>query len=284
MPEFPNEINDKKHAKERFLKIVVIGPGFVGKTGITTCFCTGVPRYGYEMTIGVNFGVKRVEFNGNSYILQIWDVAGQERFKIFREQYYEGAHGAILVYDITNRLTFLELENWVHEFQQHAGPKPVIIAGNKRDLAVKGRREVDEEEGRKFARTINAGFFETSAVENFNVSKIFHQLINSFEQNKSTNLIKLRYYDNIESGFSYLGKALLNNEYDKIQEAIIKLKNSIFSKNPYSLVLGDISNLINDLSNNRIDQRSREKLAFKFITWRNYYSQSLEEGRAVRPL
>lgn len=66
-------------------------------------------------TIGVDFKIKTFESNGSTIKLQIWDTAGQERFKTITASYYKGAHGIILVYDITDRQSFNDIENWLGE-------------------------------------------------------------------------------------------------------------------------------------------------------------------------
>ncbi|MHA1145837.1 MAG: Rab family GTPase [Candidatus Helarchaeota archaeon] len=294
MNEFPYKLLDKNMPVKKFVKFIIIGDGFVGKTGITSSFCEGFPSCGYQMTIGVNFGVRKISVNGNLYAIQLWDIAGQERFRIFRTQYYEGAHGVILVYDITNRLTFLDLENWVCEFQEYIGTKPLIIAGNKVDLPESGQinpktgrpyeREVEQDEGREFAKSLDAAFYETSALKNINIDLIFANLLNFYEKNQVCRRFELQTYNTVEAGFTNLGRVILNDDYHKIYDAIIKLKHSIFSKNPYSIVLGNISEWISNLQAKQVDKDLKEKLIHSMVVWRNYHLQSLQNGHIVRSL
>jgi small GTP-binding protein len=104
--------------------------------------------------------------------LNIWDTAGQERFKTITSTYYKGSHGIILVYDITDRESFNNINNWITEVKKHAGAQVVkLLVGNKCDMAAK--RAVSFEEGDALAKEYNIHFFETSAKQDLNVEKSF---------------------------------------------------------------------------------------------------------------
>jgi small GTP-binding protein len=117
----------------------------------------------HDLTIGVEFGARMVTVGGNQNIkLQIWDTAGQESFRSITRSYYRGAAGALLVYDITRRETFLHLSAWLDDAREHANPNmTVMLIGNKSDLAAK--RAVSFEEGEQFAAQHGLIFLETSA-------------------------------------------------------------------------------------------------------------------------
>lgn len=86
-------------------------------------------------TIGVDFKIKTIEVDGKTIKLQIWDTAGQERFKTITSSYYKGAHGIIVVYDITDRESFSAIQNWMGEVEKHASDNiSRILVGNKCDL------------------------------------------------------------------------------------------------------------------------------------------------------
>ncbi|KAL9275770.1 Ras-related protein [Drosera capensis] len=104
---------------------------------------------------------------------QIWDTAGQERYRAITSAYYRGAVGALLVYDITKRQTFDNVQRWLRELRDHADSNIVIMmAGNKADL--KHLRAVSEEDGQALAEKEGLSFLETSALEAFNIDKAFH--------------------------------------------------------------------------------------------------------------
>ena len=109
--------------------------------------------------------------------LQIWDTAGQESFRSITRSYYRGAAGALLVYDITRRDSFVHLSRWLDEAKQHAHPSMVILLiGNKSDL--EHRRAVSTEEGQAFADANGLLFLETSAKTSHNVEEAFLQTAN----------------------------------------------------------------------------------------------------------
>lgn len=117
-------------------------------------------------TIGVDFYSKTVEIDENWIKAQIWDTAGQERFKAFSSAYYNGAHGAIIVYDISKRETFDNVENWLKEIKTHLNPEDTVqmLIGNKSDLSDK--RQVQLDEGQELAEKHDLFFMETSALKN----------------------------------------------------------------------------------------------------------------------
>lgn len=124
-------------------------------------------------TIGVDFKIKTVRLEDKSVIkLHIWDTAGQERFRTITSSYYRGAHGIILVYDITDRESFDNVRAWVHEIDRYANEGVVkLLVGNKSDLS--SERQVSTEEGRLLAIQLNVPFIETSAKSSTNVEDAF---------------------------------------------------------------------------------------------------------------
>ena len=113
--------------------------------------------------------------DGKKVKLQIWDTAGEERFKNIQASYYKGANGILVVYDITNKESFEHLSSWLIEIEKN-GNKNVykLLIGNKSDL--KDQRNISHEEGEEFAKINGLEFFETSAKENYQVQEAFIQL------------------------------------------------------------------------------------------------------------
>ncbi|PIA24918.1 hypothetical protein AQUCO_14200005v1 [Aquilegia coerulea] len=157
-------------------KAVLIGDSAVGKSNLLSRFARDEFRLDSKPTIGVEFAYRNIKVGDKLIKAQIWDTAGQERFRAITSSYYRGALGAMLVYDITRRATFDNLKKWLEELR-HFGDSDIVIVvvGNKFDLEQK--REVSEEEGRKFAEKELVCFIETSAMENFNVEEAFLQMI-----------------------------------------------------------------------------------------------------------
>jgi small GTP-binding protein len=157
---------------ENLFKVVCVGDGAVGKTSITVRTCHGQFDGEYLMTIGVEFGTKVCTIDGQNEVrLQIWDTAGQERFRFLQPAYYRGAHGALLVYDITRMDSLENIPKWIGD---------LVDVGNKCDLD--DFRRVTFEQGKLLAEELSTQykiaipFYETSAKTNLNLEELFQKL------------------------------------------------------------------------------------------------------------
>lgn len=116
------------------------------------------------------------QIEGKTVKAQIWDTAGQERYRAITSAYYRGAVGALLVYDMTKRQTFDNVQKWLRELREHADSNIVILmAGNKSDL--NHLRAVQEQDGQTLAEKEGLSFLETSALEAYNVEKAFQTIL-----------------------------------------------------------------------------------------------------------
>ena len=117
--------------------------------------------------------MKSIVINGQTVKLQLWDTAGQEKYKSMVSSYYRGANVALIVFDITNHQSFDALPLWIENFYKN-GPeqKNIILIGNKKDLA--DLRQVTQQEAEAFSETNNMMYFETSAKEGDNIEYIFN--------------------------------------------------------------------------------------------------------------
>ena len=116
-------------------KLLLIGNSGVGKSALLLRFTEDTFRETFHSTIGVDFKIKNVEMDNKIVKLQIWDTAGQERFQTITKSYYKGAHGIILVYDVSERSSFLSVEQWIDEIERNANPHACkLLIGNKADL------------------------------------------------------------------------------------------------------------------------------------------------------
>uniref|UniRef100_A0A7R9VA95 Uncharacterized protein n=1 Tax=Chlamydomonas euryale TaxID=1486919 RepID=A0A7R9VA95_9CHLO len=153
-------------------KYIIIGDTGVGKSCLLLQFTDKRFQPVHDLTIGVEFGARMISIDGKQIKLQIWDTAGQESFRSITRSYYRGAAGALLVYDITRRETFMHLASWLEDARQHANPNmTIMLIGNKSDLS--HRRAVTTEEGEAFAREHGLIFLETSARTAHNVEDAF---------------------------------------------------------------------------------------------------------------
>eukprot|EP00927_Polykrikos_kofoidii_P050691 TRINITY_DN44584_c0_g1_i1.p1 TRINITY_DN44584_c0_g1~~TRINITY_DN44584_c0_g1_i1.p1 ORF type:complete len:212 (-),score=37.50 TRINITY_DN44584_c0_g1_i1:64-699(-) len=157
-------------------KVVLIGDTSVGKSNLLMRFTKDEFNLESKSTIGVEFATKSITTNGKVVKAQIWDTAGQERYRAITSAYYRGAVGALLVYDISKRVTFENLERWLQELRDHADANIVImLVGNKGDL--RHLRAVEQDEALAFSEKHGLACIETSALEATNVETAFMRLL-----------------------------------------------------------------------------------------------------------
>ena len=167
-------------------RYIIVGDMAVGKSCILLQFTDNKFRNQHELTIGVEFGAKTISINGKSVKIQIWDTAGQEAFQAITRTYYKGAIGALLVYDITRKETFIHVTKWLEEVRNNSSKTiTVILIGNKKDL--EDKRQVSYEEGEAFAKENGLMFLETSAKTAYNVVESFNLsaqcILNNIQKN-----------------------------------------------------------------------------------------------------
>ena len=163
-------------------KIVIIGDTYVGKTNILSRYISNEFDPNSNSTIGVELTTKTYNFDNNDVKVQIWDTAGQEKYRSITSSYYKGAQGCLLVYDITKKKSFDNIDKWYSELKSNSDEKIyTMLLGNKSDLGE--NREVSIEEAEKKAKNFNIAFMETSAYNGNNINKAFNELINNVYQN-----------------------------------------------------------------------------------------------------
>ncbi|CAI0540207.1 unnamed protein product [Linum tenue] len=164
------------HEYDYLFKIVLIGDSGVGKSNILSRFTRNEFCLESKSTIGVEFATRTLQVEGKTVKAQIWDTAGQERYRAITSAYYRGAVGALLVYDITKRQTFDNVQRWLRELRDHADSNIVIMmAGNKSDL--NHLRAVSDGDGHTLAEREGLSFLETSALEATNIEKAFQTIL-----------------------------------------------------------------------------------------------------------
>ncbi|ONK79040.1 uncharacterized protein A4U43_C01F2250 [Asparagus officinalis] len=153
-------------------KVVLIGDSAVGKSQLLARFSRNEFSLDSKATIGVEFQTRTLAIDHKTVKAQIWDTAGQERYRAVTSAYYRGAVGAMLVYDMTKRVTFDHVARWLEELRSHADKNIVImLIGNKSDLGT--LRAVPTEDAKEFAEKENLFFMETSALDATNVETAF---------------------------------------------------------------------------------------------------------------
>ncbi|KAL6624632.1 hypothetical protein ACP70R_031953 [Stipagrostis hirtigluma subsp. patula] len=172
-------------------KLLLIGDSSVGKSCLLLRFADDSYVDTYISTIGVDFKIRTLELDGKAVKLQIkggydwldcvrnprdygpmWDTAGQERFRTITSSYYRGAHGIIIVYDVTDMESFNNVKQWLSEIDRYASDSVCkLLVGNKCDLVE--NKVVDTEKAKAFADSLGIPFIETSAKESINVEEAF---------------------------------------------------------------------------------------------------------------
>jgi small GTP-binding protein len=159
-------------------KVLIIGNSGVGKSCLLLRYTDNKFQETFLTTIGVDFKTKYIEIEGLKVKLQIWDTAGQEKFRSITKAYYRGAHGILVVFDISRRDTFNQTRMWVDSIRDSSSdssPIDVILVGNKSDL----ERMVEKAEAEDLAKQFQIPYFETSAKDATNVDAAFLALATS---------------------------------------------------------------------------------------------------------
>ncbi len=163
-------------------KVLLLGDSTVGKTCLLLKYTDKIFKEEHMMTIGLDYRLKRMKLkNGKEVKLQIWDTAGQDRFRSITKNFYKGTHGIILIYDVTNEKTFENAKSWVEQIHEEISDKVVIyLVGNKIDM--EEERKVSTEEGKKLAEELGIPFFETSAKTGENIDNIFDNIVEDLDK------------------------------------------------------------------------------------------------------
>jgi len=169
---------------EYVFKIIVVGESGVGKSSLVLRSTDDIFSKDQPSTLGVDFKLKTLRSKNfqKLFRLQIWDSAGQERFRAITRAYYKGAHGVVVVYDISNHQSFEKVREWIQEVRDY-GLDDIAFAlvGNKNDLVAK--KKVSTGEAKKLADELGLIFFETSAKDTSGINTVFSLLADSIYEN-----------------------------------------------------------------------------------------------------
>jgi small GTP-binding protein len=162
-------------------KVVLVGESGVGKTSIITQFIDQTFQEDQQSTTGGTFSTKSVICdNGKTLKFEIWDTAGQERYRSLTKMFYKDANAAVLVYDITRKDSFEELQNYWSQQIKESSPSNIIlaIAANKSDLI--SQEAVEEEKAREFANELGAIFVSTTATTVESINELFIEIAKKY--------------------------------------------------------------------------------------------------------
>ncbi|XP_043251026.1 ras-related protein Rab-27A [Colletes gigas] len=177
------------------IKFLALGNSGVGKTSFLYQYTDGTFDSRFMSTVGIDFKEKRVIYqtaNGRTQRvhLQLWDTAGQERFRSLTTAFYRDSMGFLLIFDLTNEISFLEVRNWLEQLRTHAycEDPDIILCGNKSDL--EDKRVVSEDKARELAEKHGLVYLETSAATGQNVMRAVEILLDRVMSRMDTTVDK----------------------------------------------------------------------------------------------
>ena len=161
---------------EFVFKILLLGDSEVGKSCFLMRYSDNVFVENYITTIGLDYKLKNVKLDsGKTIKVQLWDTAGQDKYRTIAKNYFKGSHGILLLYDITKQSSFNNIREWIQDIREEVSPKAIIfLIGNKIDLAE--QRKISKEKGEELAEEYKIPFFEASAKSGENVDEVFKAL------------------------------------------------------------------------------------------------------------
>ena len=157
-------------------KILMLGDSEVGKSCFLMRYSDNVFVENYITTIGLDYKLKTIKLDSGKIIkVQLWDTAGQDKYRTIAKNYYKGSHGILLLYDTTKMSSFENIREWIQDIRQEVCPKSIIfLIGNKIDLTE--QRKIAKEQGEELAEEFKIPFFEASAKSGENVDEVFKAL------------------------------------------------------------------------------------------------------------
>ena len=161
---------------EFVFKILLLGDSEVGKSCFLMRYSDNVFVENYITTIGLDYKLKNVKLDsGKTIKVQLWDTAGQDKYRTIAKNYFKGSHGILLLYDITKQSSFNNIREWIQDIREEVSQKAIIfLIGNKIDLA--DQRKISKEKGIELAEEYKLPFFEASAKSGENVDEVFKAL------------------------------------------------------------------------------------------------------------
>ena len=176
---------NKKERLENYessISLILIGDTQVGKTNFLTRYVNNKFIEQNTSTVGIEKEVKAVKIGDKFYKLTIWDTAGQERFKSLPIKYYKNVDGVLLLYDVSDKITFEHVNSWLNDVKQNSNKTKengepnvsLFLIGNKIDIE---KKEVTREEGEQLAKSLGMKFFEISCKSNLNIHEIIAMMV-----------------------------------------------------------------------------------------------------------
>ena len=167
---------DSSNDTDIVFKILLLGDSEVGKSCFLMRYSENVFVENYITTIGLDYKLKYVKLDsGKTVKVQLWDTAGQDKYRTIAKNYFKGSHGILLLYDITKQSSYDNIREWIHDIKEEVSEKAIIfLIGNKIDMTDK--RKISKEKGEELAEEYKIPFFEASAKTGENVDEVFKAL------------------------------------------------------------------------------------------------------------
>ena len=174
-------------SKYEEMKIILLGNSSVGKTSFIVKYIDNKFSFDYTATLGIDYKLKKLKSKkGKEIRLRIFDTAGQERFKSVSVSFIKKADGIVLIYDISNKISFEEIGGWIESIKENGKINiPVILVGNKCDLS-DDIRQISKKEGQEKADEFQIPFYETSCKDGININEVFDKLVQNIQNSNNS--------------------------------------------------------------------------------------------------
>ncbi len=173
---------DSNNDSDVVFKILLLGDSEVGKSCFLMRYSDNVFVENYITTIGLDYKLKSVKLDsGKTIKVQLWDTAGQDKYRTIAKNYFKGSHGILLLYDVTKQSSFENIREWIHDIKEEVSDKAIIfLIANKIDMV--DSRKISKEKGEELAEEYKIPFFEASAKSGENVDEVFKALYNKISE------------------------------------------------------------------------------------------------------
>ena len=202
-----NQNTNNDNSDILIIKLLIVGDPGVGKSNFIYRYTKDQFSDNSLSSVGFESNSKEIDITDKKVIVQLWDSAGEDKFKSITKNLFSRVQGIIIVYDITNKKSFLSVSNWIKLINEENNNIPYVLAGNKCDL--QKERVVQEEEGKQFSLDNNIDFLETSAKEGLNIMECINNFVKKIVN--SENLVR-------NVSFSLQDQSFERNTINKIEK------------------------------------------------------------------
>ena len=202
-------------------KVLILGDATVGKTSILLRYIDNKFETDSLSTLGVDVKYKYVTLNNKKIRMNIWDTAGQDRFKTIAKNYYKGANAVIFVFDVNHKNTIEKIKFWINSVKDNSSKDIIeIIVGNKIDI--EGKREVTKEQMKSLGQNVGMETFETSAKTGEGINEIFNYLVTNLIKNPNTGRVLTDDESSLRNSITILTNNNFNNKNNHVHKCNCK--------------------------------------------------------------